>query len=449
MSWHLNSRPSRRELLRAATAGVGALGAASWLGVLAAHASQAAPSAARRKSCILLWMAGGPSHLDTFDLKPDSEFGGEFKPIDTAVPGIRISEHLPKVAQLMHHGAVIRGMSTTEPDHDRGSVLMHTGFPRSNGGVRHPNLGAVVSKELGRPGFVLPNFVVCGFNPSGVRLDPNNSGFLGPEHRGFIMPTDMSKGLEDLRPTVSPTDFDDRIGLLTRMEDAFRGKYRAAPAIAHQSNLERSLDLMRAEQVNAFDLSPEPASVRAAYGSMRKETNSPPFGQSCLLARRLVEVGVPFVEVVLPGWDTHGDNFPTVRTNSEIIDQAVGALVGDLKARGLLDDTLIVWMGEFGRTPKFENHQSGRGPGRGHYARAWSTLLLGGGIRGGQVIGRTDKDGASVEDRPVSAPDFMATVCEILGIDWTKIYDGPGGRTVPLVDKGANPIKELLPAAQA
>ncbi|HEX5104826.1 MAG TPA: DUF1501 domain-containing protein, partial [Pirellulaceae bacterium] len=170
------------------------------------------------------------------------------------------------------------------------------------------------------------------------------------------------------------------------------------------------------------------------------------FGKGCLLARPLVEVGVPLVEVVLQSWDTHANNLPTTRRNCEALDPAWSALVEDLDERGLLDNTLIVWMGEFGRTPRLNPGANGGGAGRDHYGRAWSTVLMGGGIKGGQVIGRTDKDGATVEDRPVSAADFMATICQALGIDWQKLNDGPGGRTVRVTAAGAQPITELLPS---
>jgi hypothetical protein len=203
---------------------------------------------------------------------------------------------------------------------------------------------------------------------------------------------------------------------------------------------------MRAETLKAFDLSLEPAATHGRYTPRQLGPNVPgsgglrDFGKGCLLARRLVEVGVPFVEVVLTGWDTHQDNFAGTQRVSEVLDPAWSALIEDLNDRGLLDSTLVIWMGEFGRTPKINPNG-----GRDHYARAWSTVLMGGGIPAGQVIGRTDNNGAVVEDRPVTASDFLATVCEVLGIDSRKTNEGPGGRTVPLTAGGAQPIAELLP----
>ena len=433
-------RIRRRDLFRFAAAGVGGVSASGWLPVLAAHAAEAAGTGRKHKSCILLYMSGGASHIDTFDLKHDSEMGTEFRPIATSVPGIQISEHLPQIAKLMHHGAIVRSMSTAEADHDRGRYLMHTGFSRSSGGVPYPSLGALVSSELGQQGFLLPNFVVCNLHD---RLDPAFTGYLPPQHRGLIL-QNLDKGIEDVQPAVSRAELQDRLNLVSRLNAAFRGKYRADSTAAHQANYGRAFDLMRAEQLQAFDLSREPASVLSRYAPQQFDPRSPQqnglrdFGRSCLLARRLVEVGVPFVEVVLQSWDSHADNTPRTRQLCEALDAPWSALVEDLRDRGLLDSTLIVWMGEFGRTPRINPNG-----GRDHFARAWSTVLVGGGVRGGQVIGRTDQIGGTVEDRPVSAADFLATICQLLGIDWQKTNDGPGGRAIRITAQGAKPIKEL------
>jgi hypothetical protein len=433
---------SRRDLLRVA-AGASAASASGWLPVLAGHAAEQAAEGRKHKSCILLYMLGGPSHIDTFDLKYDTETATTFQPIATSVPGIQISENLPKVARQMHHGAVIRSMSTAEADHDRGRYLMHTGYPRGSGGVPWPSLGALVSSELGQAGSLLPNFVVCNLKD---RLDPAFTGYLSPRHRGMIL-QDLERGIEDVEPQGPQSELDERLDLVGQLDVAFRGKYRAPSIAAHQANYGRALDLMRAETLKAFDLSQESAATRSRYSPREPApgdnaaSGQRDFGKGCLLARRLVEVGVPFVEVVLTGWDTHANNFAGTQRNCEALDPAWSALIDDLNDRGLLDSTLVIWMGEFGRTPRINPNG-----GRDHYGRAWSTVLMGGGIKGGQVIGRTDANGAIVEDRPVSAADFMATVCQILGIDYRKLNDGPGGRTVRLTAAGAQPITELLPA---
>jgi uncharacterized protein (DUF1501 family) len=221
------------------------------------------------------------------------------------------------------------------------------------------------------------------------------------------------------------------------MEQAFHKEYKAPSAVSHQATYQNAVRLMQSKEAKAFDLSQEPAVVREAYGKNR-------FGDGCLLARRLIETGVSFVEVALGGWDTHQNNFERVKQLSSQVDPAMSTLITDLKDRGLLDSTLVIWMGEFGRTPKINTR--GDKPGRDHYPRAWSTVLAGGGIPGGQVIGRTDKEGAVVEDRPVSALDFMATVCKIIGVDYTKQNNSPGGRPIRIVDKGAKPIEGLVSA---
>ncbi|HZN36837.1 MAG TPA: DUF1501 domain-containing protein [Pirellulaceae bacterium] len=433
---------SRRDFFRLAGASVGGASASGWLSVLAGHAAEAVAAGKKHKSCILLYMSGGASHIDTFDLKHGGETGTEFQAIATSVPGIQISEHLPKVARLMHHGAIIRSMNTVESDHDRGRYLMHTGFSRSNGGVPYPSLGALVSSELGESGFLLPNFVVCNLHD---RLDPAFTGYLPPQHRGLILP-DLDKGIQDIQPAVSQSELKGRLDLLGQLDAAFQGKYHAPQAAAHRANYGRSYDLMRAEQLKAFDLSLEPAASHSRYTPQQfdprnsQQNGLRDFGKGCLLARRLIEVGVPFVEVVLQSWDTHQNNFPRTRQLCEALDAPWSALIEDLKDRGLLDSTLVIWMGEFGRTPRI--NPSG---GRDHFGRAWSTVLMGGGIKGGQVVGRTDPTGGTVEDRPVSAGDFFATICQALGINPDKNNDGPGGRTVRITAKGAQPVLELFP----
>ena len=418
---------SRRSLLRVAASGLGVTAASSWLPAVIARGAE---TDKRRKSCILLWMSGGPSHLDTFDLKPGTLEGGEFRPIATSAPGIEISEHFPQLSRWMHHAAIVRSMNTGEADHGRAGILMHTGFRPTSGGLKHPNLGAIASAELGEAGSLLPNFVVCG---QGNRVDPSSAGFLGPQHEGLTV-LDAAKGLDDLKPSIDAEEFTARVDLLARLQDTGRIRPSSA-ALAQRATYSRAVDLMRSDKARAFDLALEPQASSAKYGSS-------PFGQGCLLARRLIEVGVPFVEVVLPGWDTHQKNFTTVKALSQVVDTAMSALIGDLKEQSLLDDTLVIWMGEFGRTPRINNG------GRDHYARAWSTVLVGGGIPGGQVIGRTDEHGAQVEDRPVSVAVFMATVCTILGIRTDKVYEGPGGRTIRLLDDGPQPLRELSHTAR-
>ena len=412
----------RRRFLQMSAAGVGVASASGWLKALADSPAATKPA----KSCILLWMDGGPSHKDTLDLKPDSKGAGDFQPIKTSVPGLEISEHLPGLAKRMHLGAVVRGMSTPEGAHPRAKYHLHTGYREGQGGLNYPSLGATASAQIGRPGADVPNFVSIGGRSYG-------SGFLGPKHQPLIV-TDPTRGVEDLKAVVADGQFDARLGLLNQMEKAFHHDYKADVTTDHQTAYGRAVRLMRSKEARAFDLSQEPAASKGKYGTGK-------FADGVLMARRLVEVGVPFVEVVLTGWDTHLDNFTRVKSLSGQVDAAVSALLDDLKQRGLLSSTLVVWMGEFGRTPNINTR--GAKPGRDHYPKAWSLALWGGGLRGGTVVGRTDKEGATVEDGKTGVSDFLGTVCELIGVDHTKEVNTPVGRPIRIVDK-PKPFTGLL-----
>jgi uncharacterized protein (DUF1501 family) len=436
-----DSRLSRREWLKLATAGVVGYSMSGWLERLA-HAAGKSPE--RRRSCILLWMAGGPTQMDTFDLKPGNANGGPYKAIDTAAPAIKISEHLPQLAKLTDRMAIVRSMSTKEGDHGRATYFLRTGY-LPQGPIQYPALGALVARELGKEEDGLPSFVSVSplrfFSPAAF-----GSGFLGPVYdplivgnadafnvRAQVFSEDSLKVKDlDLPRSIQPARAESRIELLQDMERNFVPNHPDLASLSHETAYNRAVKLMRSEAGKAFNVESEPAKVRDAYGRT-------PFGQGCLLARRLVERGVPFIEVTLDGWDTHQQNFDQVKSLSGILDPAWATLMADLKDRGLLDSTLIVWMGEFGRTPKINNSQ-----GRDHFPNAWSTVLAGGGIKGGQVIGKTSADGMTVEDRPVSVPDFLATVCQALGIDPMKQNQSNVGRPIRIVDKAATPIQEAL-----
>jgi hypothetical protein len=437
--------------MRLGAAGVIGYSMSGWLETLAADAAN---HPQRRKSCILLWMSGGPSQTDTFDLKPGHNNGGPFREIPTSVPGIRISEHLSKVARNMHDMAIIRSMSSREGDHGRATFLLRTGY-LPQGPVQYPTLGSLISRELGSDDSPLPNFVSIApfrqFSPGAF-----SPGFLGPryapllvgESLGFFQAqpgtNDYERSLQvaDLQPPtdVGRPEVDARINLLADMERDFVGRHPGLSAASHQAAYERAVRLMRTAASTAFNLSEEPAALRDAYGRNQ-------FGQGCLLARRLVERGVPFVEVSLASlgnnflaWDTHQNNFDTVQRLCEVLDPAWGTLMEDLRNRGLLDSTLIVWMGEFGRSPRINPQR-----GREHFPNAWSTVLAGGGLRGGRVIGRTSADGNTIDSgRPVSVPDFLSTVCRILGIDPMRQNMSNVRRPIRIVDVAAQPIRDLL-----
>jgi uncharacterized protein (DUF1501 family) len=409
-------QPSRRDVLKLAAAGVAATSASGWFGLLADRAARAASQGTKHKSCILLWMAGGPAQSHTWDLKP----GSEYKAISTAVPGIQISEYLPKVAKQMQQMTLLRSMKTGDGNHRTATYLMHTGFRQgSGGGLVHPSLGAMVASELGKPDFELPNYVSVG-NAMGP-------GYLGPKYAPLVV-NDFERGLPDLRPFSGQSEVDDRATLVDELDKAFLNDYGATSTKAHQASMQKALQLMHSDKTSAFELSNEKSSTRDAYGRGK-------FGQGCLLARRLVEVGVPFVEVALGGWDTHQGAAQRVKGLSEQLDPGFATLVSDLKERGLLDNTLVICMGEFGRSPK---------AGSQHYARAWTSVLAGGGLKTGQVVGSTDGSGADVKDRPITSADFMATVCKSLGIDYTKEYVARGNRPMHKVDKNAKPVTQVF-----
>jgi hypothetical protein len=444
----MNQPPlSRRDWLRLTSLGFGGASLSGWL----EHMAEAAVAQPARKkmSCILLWMQGGPSQMDTFDLKPGHKNGGSFKEIATAEPGIKISEHLPKLAKQMKRMAIIRSMSTKEADHARGTYLMRTG--RAPGGpIQYPSLGALVSKELDRKDNELPGFVSIAPQRflSSAAYGP---GFLGPRYAplvvgegGFAGGGDraaISRALKvqdlDLPLEVNTSRADARLELLEDLNREFLADRSAAPSVGHRTAYQRAVAMMRSPAIKAFDLEEEPAKLRDSYGRNL-------FGQGCLLARRLVERGVPFVEVSLSNavranWDSHVNNFEAVKTLSGVLDPAWATLMDDLADKRLLDRTLIVWMGEFGRTPRINANN-----GRDHWAVSWSTVLAGGGIKGGQVIGKTSADGMSVTERPVQGQEFMATIGKALGLDITKQNASNVGRPIRFVDPGAKPIKEVL-----
>jgi hypothetical protein len=424
----------RRRWMQLASAGTAAASLSGWLPALAAEAAEkeagtasepAASPKARAKRIVVLWMDGGPPHTDTFDLKPDVPECGIFKPIDTAVSGIRISELLPKFAKIVDRAAIVRSMSTVENEHNRARVHLRTGFRDLQGGVAWPSLGSIHSHELGDPQSDLPSYVAIA-----DRRDKSfGPGFLGARHQPLYV-TNPSKGVENLAAPGGPDQVASRLALLDELEQGFARRYRSPLSGDHKTVYDRAVRMMGSTKAKAFDIGQESAAVRERYGKNE-------FGEGCLLARRLLEVGVKYVEVGLDGWDTHFENNNQITKLCGMLDPGMTAFITDLDERGLLDETLVVWMGEFGRSPKM------KGKGRDHYAKAWTTMFLGAGIRGGQVIGRSDSTGATVEDRPVSVQDFMATICQITGVDIEKEVVLPDGRPVKFVDKDPKPIVEL------
>jgi hypothetical protein len=439
---------NRRHFLRAAGLSLAGVSASGWLPRLA-HAAAADP--ARRRKCILLWMPGGPSQTDTFDMKPGHKNGGEFKEIATSVPGLRISEHLPKLAALADQLAIVRSLSTAEGDHSRGTYLMHTGH-RPGGPISFPTLGSLVSKSLGTEDAELPNFVsiapFTAFNNAAF-----GPGFLGPRHAPLTVGSTniyqqaqpqpgadgyANLGVDDLaNPGISRAQEDARLELWNTLQIGFLGTHAGASPKAHNTVYERAVRMMRSSAARAFDLSEESDKVRDAYG--RGE-----FGQGCLMARRLIERDVPFIEVALRGagggvlgWDTHAQNFARVKSLSQELDAGWATLMSELADRGMLESTTILWLGEFGRTPVIN-----QGAGRDHYPRAWTTVLAGGGIQGGQAYGKTSADGTTVEEGKVDVPDVLATLCLALGIDPKQQNVSEVGRPIRIAEGEA--IKQLV-----
>ncbi|MFT5527410.1 MAG: hypothetical protein ACI9HK_005392 [Pirellulaceae bacterium] len=433
MTQSLLNNFSRRDLLKLSAAGALGTSSAGWFDALAGQAAASAIARSKAKSCILLWMGGGPAQTDTFDMKPGHENAGEFKPIQTNVSGIEICEHLPMMAKQADKLAILRGMSTGEADHFRGSYLMQSGY-RSIAATSHPNFGSIASMELGDADFELPNFFWMGTAPAaGV-------GYLNARHSPFRIDNvreEMHQNIECVQPSGGYPVFDRRMSMLNHMEQGFQGRQLGAKVVAdHRDIYTQAARMMRSSKLDAVDLRSEPKKVRESYGNSE-------FGKRCVLARRLIEVGVKFVGINSGlDWDTHNNNWSRMKPHFPIIDQAWSALLTDLENRGLLQDTLVIWMGEFGRDPKINNKNANAG--REHYARAWTTVLSGAGIKTGQVIGRTSQDGSTVEERPISPIDYMATLSKILDIDDSKENSTPDGRPIRIVETGATPVAELF-----
>ncbi|MDY3553155.1 DUF1501 domain-containing protein [Gemmata sp. JC717] len=431
----------RRHLLRAGAVST-AVSVSGWMGRLARAAEET--KAKPKRSCILLWMNGGPATIDLWDLKPGHENGGPYKEIEAA-PGLRIGEHLPKLAKHGKSLAVLRGMSTKEGDHSRGTYLMRTGQLPGAAGIQYPSIGSLLSKELGDPKAELPNFVAIAPQRFFAQ-EAFGPGFLGPVHaplivgdnqfnnnvQGSALDAALKVANLDRPKEVEEGTAGARLDLLRQMQEEFAGQRPGAMVTSHSAAYDRAVRLMQSEGGKVFDLSNEKDATRDKYGRNL-------FGQGCLLARRLVEKGVPFVEVSLGNWDTHQNTFDLVKGLCGTLDAAWAALMDDLKERGLLETTTIVWMGEFGRTPRINP-----GKGRDHYPNAWSTVLAGGGIKGGQAVGKTSKDGTTVEERVTSTVDLLATVCSAVGIDFEKQNMSNVGRPIRIVDKGAKPVTEVL-----
>lgn len=436
-----NERLNRRDLLRVGVLSAWSLGMADLfrLRARAEEAGNPGVGAGKARACILIWLGGGASHLDTFDPKPDapSDVRGEFKPIATSVPGLSISEVLPTLAGVMDRVTLIRSMTSPEADHDRAAHHLLTGY-RPSPSLIYPGFGSAVAKSKGLTGGTLPPYVAVPDAPLF-----SSSGYLTPAFDPFAVGSDPNQPgfrVRDLTPPDRLTlDRLRRRRAMVKTLDAFAADVPETPLTASRDSFaDQAYDLLTSKEAQAaFQIKAETEATRDRYGRTS-------LGQSLLLARRLVERGVSFVTVNDKGagaliWDTHVQNFPAIRnTLAPPLDLGVSALMTDLAARGLLDSTLVVLMSEFGRTPTINANG-----GRDHHGRANSLLLAGGGVPGGLVLGRTDARGDSPVDRPVTPADLAATVYSALGINPSHQFSTPDGQPIRLVD-GGEPLRELV-----
>jgi hypothetical protein len=433
--------PSRRSLLKAGMLTAFGLGLDDFFRLQSLGAGSGGVKPTKVKHCILIWMAGGPSHIDTFDPKPDapSDVKGEFKPIDTAVPGLKISEVFPKLAAMMDRVTLVRSVTSPEADHDRAAHHLLTGY-RPSPSLVYPSFGSVISKTLENTRGAMPPYVAMPDAPIFA-----SSGYLTPAYDPFAVggdPDSPGFRVQNLTPPdqVTLERLDRRRGMVKRL-DGFARDVATTPLVTSRDQFsDRAYDLLTSSKAQAaFRIGDETPEMRQAYGRNN-------FGQSCLMARRLIQAGVSFVTINNRGpaqlqWDTHQKNFPAIKdTLAPPLDLGLSTLLDDLKRLGLLDETLVIAMGEFGRTPRINPMG-----GRDHHGRANSALLAGAGIPKGAVIGKTDAKGDSPIDRPITPADLAATLYTALGIDPNYQFETPDGRPVRLVD-GGKALPELLHA---
>jgi hypothetical protein len=409
---------SRRSFLHRVSAGALAAGSLSFVDLVSLQADDLRRQG---RAMILLWMAGAPSQFETFDPKPDHENGGGTGAIKTSVPGIQIAEGWEQTAQVMDDLSIIRSMTNKEGNHQRATYQLHTGYIPT-GSVKHPSFAACVAQQLRDPQLDLPSVVSVGAT--------EGAAFLGVDYEPFVV-QNPGQLPQNVGSPVGEQRLERRLALFNKLEANFAAR-GGKTVVENQKQLyDKAAGLVLSPQTKAFDISEEPAALRSEYG----DTN---FGKGCLLARRLVESGVTFVEVRMNGWDTHDDNFARTKTLAGEVDPAFAALIRDLKSRGMLDRTTVLWTGEFGRTPKVNARD-----GRDHYPRVFNSVIAGGGIRGGRVIGSSTADGSAVEDRPVSVPDLLCSLCHSLQMDARHENISPLGRPMKVVD-GGETVQELF-----
>jgi hypothetical protein len=383
-----------------------------------------AKAAAKAEHVVFFWCGGGMSHIDTWDPKPGRPTAGEFSPIKTSADGVQISEIFPTVAKQMHHGALIRSIAGTNGDHGRASYQMQTSYNQS-GNLTHPGFGSVVVHEKESVSD-LPSYI-------SISGQARRASYLGQQCEAYYVGLPGQKDPYLQFPEgINHARGNKRLEILKRLNGKF-GKQNADPRLtATQTSVDDAVRLMRSPALKAFELKNEKPETVARYGDNA-------YGRGALLARRLVESGVRFVQVNRGGFDNHGNIFPAMTNHGAVMDPAIGSLIADLNTSGLLSKTLVVVLSEFGRTPRINDNA-----GRDHWARVFSCLIAGGGIKGGQVIGSSDIDGMAPKDRPVKVPELHATLCHAMGINFHKKVMTPLQRPMRLVDEPGKPIKELF-----
>ena len=422
--------PTRRQFMQNA--------ARAYLGVhlfpmlgpsIASAAAEGAAKGAKAKHVIYLYMSGGMSHLDTFDPKPKKkDVMGPTTTIPTSADGVEISGYLPKTAEVADKMCIINSLNSNQGAHEQGSYIMHTSYSQ-RGTIKHPALGSWVVKLGGRLHPELPGFVAVNSSP-----ELTGGGFFGAKYSAAPIGR-PNQGLQDSRRAgqVSKEDFSRRLSLADRLNKKFHDRYPNTDVKAYEELYREAIALMNSKDLKAFDLGEEDAATRKMYGSGN-------FAQGCLLARRLIEHDVRFVEVQLGGWDTHYDNFTAVEGRCQEFDQAYAALLTDLEKRGKLKDTLVVVATEFGRTPEIK---ADHGDGRDHHPSAFSCVLAGGGVKGGMKYGETDSSGGKVKEDKVSVQDFNATIAYALGLPHDLVIMSPTKRPFKIADKGS-PVTSIF-----
>lgn len=412
---------SRRHFLQHLAAGASILPTLEFIGHVEANAATIKKN---QKSVVLMWMGGGPPTIDIWDLKPGSKNGGEFRPVSTK-GDLQISEHMPKTAMVMNELSVVRSMSTREADHTRGRYYMQTTFV-PNPTVTHAPFGSVVSYELGakRKELEIPAYICI----DGGGLSP---GYMGMRHASFSVTSGGQIRNADAQD-VSDDRLQQRLKFWNSVEENFEKSGRGDLPTSHHDVYRSAVNLMTSKQMKAFKVTEEKPEVVQAYGANN-------FGRGLLMARRLIETGVPFIEVNLGGWDLHNGVFNALKnTQLPVLDQGISALTSDLKQRGLLDHTVLVWMGEFGRTPRINQDV-----GRDHWAKSWSVMIGGGGLKGGQAVGDTGPDGDDLVGKSYLPGDIWATVAHAIGIPIQTVHTSSRGRPMHLAN-GGTPIAELI-----